>query len=101
VRSTAASNGRDERGRFVGGNSCGKGNPHAKRVARLRASLLEAVTPADVRAVVRTLVAQAKSGDVMAAKVLLERVFGPACALDYEARLVELEKFLGAEHDDT
>lgn len=56
--------------------------------------MLEAVKPADVAAVIRTLVKLSKAGDVAASKVLLERVFGPAVAVDYAARLIELEAIL-------
>ena len=73
------SNGEDRdtaTGRFLPGNCYGHGNPMSKQVNRLRAALLRAVDEDDVDDVIRTLVRQAKAGDVAAAKVLLERLFG-------------------------
>ncbi len=63
-------------GRFLQGNSYGHGNPLGKQVNRLRAALIRAVDEDDLDQVIRTLVRQAKGGDVAAAKVLLERLFG-------------------------
>ena len=48
--STSVSNGRSDAGRFCAGNRFGKGNPHARRVARLRSTLSKNVTPDDLRA---------------------------------------------------
>ena len=88
------SNGRGERGRFARGNAGGPGNPHAKRVARLRAALLKAVKPADLRDVVCALLSAAKAGDVPAARELTQRLLGPADALDVLARLEDIEQRL-------
>lgn len=68
--------GRDANGRFVKGNAGGPGNPFARRVAQLRAVLMESVTDDDMRDVVRTLVTLAKAGDVAAIKLLFERLLG-------------------------
>ena len=73
-------NGRDGRGRFATGNRCALGNPHARRVAELRAALLSAVTPEDIEAIARVLVKKAKGGDVVAVKELLDRCIGKAPA---------------------
>lgn len=67
---------RDNRGRFVKGNKAATGNPHHRRVAELRAKMLERVMPDDIAAVVEALVSKAKSGDTAAIKLLLDRVFG-------------------------
>ena len=67
------------------------GNPHARRVARLRAELLRAVQPKDVREVVNALLGQAKTGDVAATKELLQRLLGPPIELDLLERLEALE----------
>lgn len=80
------SNGRGEGGRFIQGWKGGNGNPHAKRVNELKAAVLEAVTPEDVKAVISKLVSLAKDeGDVAAAKVLLDRVFGKEVVATIEA----------------
>lgn len=67
---------RDEQGRFAKGNAGGPGNPYAATTARLRAALLSAVTEQDIRDVIAALVAQARQGNVPAARELLERVCG-------------------------
>ena len=89
--STTDSNGRDSSGRFSAGNSAARGNPHARKVAELRSALLAAVSTDELAAMVRSLVDAAKSGDVQAAKVLFDRVLGPAVALDVMERLDALE----------
>jgi hypothetical protein len=94
--STTASNGRTEGGRFGPGNKYARGNPHARRVARLRAELLRAVTPADLRDVALALLNQAKAGDVAAAKELLQRLLGPPVELDLLERLETLEQHMTA-----
>jgi len=90
-------NGRDARGRFAPGNPGGPGNPFAKRVGRLRTALLRAVSPDDLRAVVAKMVAMAKSGDVAAAKLVLERTMGPPQPIDVLERLERLEELVRAE----
>jgi len=85
-------NGRTPGGRFTKGNKGGPGNPFARRVAELRAVLLNAVTDQDLKEVVTTLIGQAKAGDVASIKELLQRLLGPAESLDTLARLEELER---------
>jgi len=92
--STTAGNGRGSGGRFAPGNRYARGNPHARRVARLRAELLRAVAPDHIREVVAALLTQAKSGDVAAAKELLQRLLGPPVELDLLERLETLERHL-------
>jgi hypothetical protein len=88
-------NGRDASGRFAKGNPGGPGPAFPRRVAELRAAILDAVTPADVIDVIRALVKAAKSGDVAAAKVFLDRVLGTPLAVDVLERIEELEDQLG------
>ena len=97
--STSADNGRSEKGRFGAGNRFGKGNPHAKRVAKLRAALLASVTPADVREVAAALLVQAKAGDIAAIRELLQRLLGPPVELDLIERLEALERRLADAHE--
>ncbi|MCP3996254.1 MAG: hypothetical protein GY722_14515 [bacterium] len=94
-------NGRDATGRFVPGNkvAAGRSMPHARRVARLRAELLRAVRPEDIRAVVEALVREAKQGNVQAARELLQRALGPAEAIDVAARLEAVEEQLRAARE--
>ena len=85
---------RDGRGRFTRGNPGGPGNPHAPRVAQLRAALLEAVTVDDVREVLLALIQEAKAGNVQAIKLFLDRTLGQPEATDVLVRLEELEEAL-------
>ena len=78
ITTDPSANGRTPRGQFAKGNPGGPGNPHAKRVAWLRAALLEAVSKDDLRAIARTLVKKAKGGDLPAIRELLNRVIGKA-----------------------
>ena len=71
-------NGREPGGRFAKGNPGGPGNPHARRTAEIRATLIDAVSDADLVAMIHTLIAQAKAGDVAAAREVLDRVLGKA-----------------------
>ena len=71
----------------------GPGNPLNAHVNRLRVALLRAVTPADLKAVVRKLVKLAKGGDVAACKELLDRCLGKSVAP------VELAGDLNITHD--
>ena len=71
-----SANGRTPRGQFAKGNLGGPGNPYARRVADLRAALLESVTEQDIRAVARALVKRAKEGEVPAVRELLDRLLG-------------------------
>lgn len=63
-------------GGFAKGNKCGKGNPYAKRTAQLRKVFYDAITEEDMFEVARSLIAKAKTGDVMAIKELLLRLLG-------------------------
>jgi len=69
-------NGRDGRGRFTPGNKGGPGNPFARRTARLRSLLLEAVTDEDMQLMAQKLVVLAKAGDLAAMKLLFGYVIG-------------------------
>ena len=69
--------GRDARGRFAIGNTAGQGNPLHRRACELRRELLDVAGPA-LPQVVAQLVRRAVEGDVMAARVLLDRMLGTA-----------------------
>jgi hypothetical protein len=81
-------------GRFVRGNHLGRGNPLARQAGRLRTALYRTCTPDDLAEVLQALIAEAKGGDVMAARVLLERLLGPPVALDVATRIERLEVLL-------
>lgn len=84
-------------GRFAPGNAGGPGRPRGGAIAEHRQALLEAITPADVKAVVQALVDAAKGGDVQAAKVLFDRVFGRVTDTETLERIERLESFLGEQ----
>lgn len=88
------SDGRDERGRFAPGNRGGPGNPHAKQTGKLRSAMLKAVTEKDMRDVVMKLVELAKSGNVPAAKEVLDRCLGRPVEVDLIERLDQVEELL-------
>jgi hypothetical protein len=69
-----------------------KGNPHAKRVNELRAAMMEAVTPDDVRKIVAALANAAKAGDTAAAREVLDRTIGKPVQTDLIQRVEELEQ---------
>lgn len=92
--------GRTARGTFAKGNAGGPGNPHAKRVARLRSALMRAVTPDDIKGIVRKLIDMARAGDVAAAREVLQRVLGPPVPLSFEERLARIESALGDEANE-
>lgn len=93
--SPTVDSGRGADGRFLPGNTAGRGNPLAKKAQRLRAELMRSVTTGELREIVKALVKAAVDGDVQAARLLLDRTLGPPIALDYEERLLRLEKFSG------
>ena len=74
--STNGTSGRKSNGQFAEGNKCGTGNPYARRVARLRATLLDAVGENGLADIVQGMITAAKGGDVAAAKLLLSYLLG-------------------------
>jgi len=67
---------RGKNGRFLPGNPGGPGNPEAAKVAKLRAAVMAAVTPAQMKRLMQSLLQKAIDGDVAAARVVLERCLG-------------------------
>lgn len=74
--STIVANGRDGRGKFAIGNPGGPGNPHVRKVAKLRRAMFRAVTPDDIAKAIAKLVEMALEGDVPAIRELLDRTIG-------------------------
>ena len=62
-QSTNGTNGRNSNGQFAKGNPGGPGNPYARHVARLRASLIEAVGDDGLKDIVQGMVTAAKGGE--------------------------------------
>jgi hypothetical protein len=67
---------RDRRGRFARGNPGGPGNPFGRKVAALRAALIDWVTPQDIQRVMTALLLEAATGNVPAARLLLAYTVG-------------------------
>jgi len=65
-------------GRFTPGNPGGPGNPYARATAAFRSVMLETITEADIKAVVKILIKSARSGESWAIRELLDRTIGKA-----------------------
>src|SRR4051794_15732551 len=73
----ASDGGRGKDGAFGKGNQFGRGgNPYLKRIKYLKAHLLAAATPEQIRAVIVKMGEQAAAGDVPSARVYLDHVLG-------------------------
>ena len=83
-----STNGRNGSGQFATGNKHGKGNPLFGKVATLRSAVLESVTPATVKGLIKALIERAKAGDTAAARLILPYLIGqPATAKELETEL--------------
>jgi hypothetical protein len=78
---TVSDGNHDAKGRFTRGNTAAVGNPFARRMAKLRSIVLDAVSEEDLRAVIQRMVEQAKAGDPAAAKLLLLYTVGRPAAV--------------------
>jgi hypothetical protein len=99
VPSTEVPNkGRVPNGRFGPGNRFGRGNPFDRKVAEYRGVVLAAATDEDRQKCSVMLIAASKSGDVAAAKVLLEILFGKPRRLKASAAR-RLREWMCLRHD--
>jgi len=62
--------------------------------------MVQAVTPDDVADIMRALVAQAKAGDIAAARLVLERVFGRVTDTETLERIEALETAMLERQED-
>src|SRR5262249_3614461 len=75
--------GREAQGRIVKGNGGGSGKPFGRKVAQLRAAVVNFVTEEDLKHIVFKLMMMAESGNLQAMKLLFQYVIGkPAAAVD-------------------
>jgi hypothetical protein len=74
--SGGAGDGRDGEGRFTAGNLGGPGNPFARNCAKLRALLVQRVTPEDMGIIADALILKSRNGDLAATKLLFQYVLG-------------------------
>jgi hypothetical protein len=75
VAQVEAKTGRSD-GRFAKGNSGGPGNPFNATVQKLRAAMVQAVSPEDIGEVIGQVLTQAKDGNLAAIKLLLSYTIG-------------------------
>ncbi len=68
--------GRDSRGRFTPCNPGGPGNPFARQVAQLRSTILQHLSTKDIGNIIEAVKVKAVSGDLVAAKLLLQYAVG-------------------------
>src|SRR5208282_849503 len=91
-----AAAGRGPGGRFAKGWKGGPGNPLAAEVGKHRARLFKAARADDVDQAldtIREIMTKGKDGDrLAAARLLLDRLIGPAVELDLIERLERLEE---------
>lgn len=78
-------------GRFLKGNYGGPGNPQLQQLAEYKRVVREAVTPKQLIAVLRTLLEKAQGGDILAAKILLDRTLGKVQASSDGAGVAAVE----------
>jgi len=76
---------RDSAGRFLPGTRGGPGNPSLMRIAKLRLQIQQAISPAEIKSVFRTLLKQAKTGDTEAARLLLAYMVGRPAPMPADA----------------
>jgi hypothetical protein len=88
---------RDPRGRFAPGNHASHGNVAARKAARCRAKLFNAVSVADFQAIVKTVVGLAKGGEGWAVKLLFSYLLGDPLPADVTERLDNLEAKIGGQ----
>lgn len=67
---------RDPQGRFLPGNRGGPGNPQVRRLAAYRKALENAISPADLKAIIKKLILKARAGDFQAAREIMDRTVG-------------------------
>jgi hypothetical protein len=90
-----STDGRDSKGRFVAGQfKGGPGNPLAGKVTKLRLAVLDALSPDDIRRVIKALVMEAEKGSIPACRELLDRTLGKPVEADLIERIEQLEKML-------
>jgi hypothetical protein len=84
-------------GRFAKGNPGGPGNPLARQVNVIRSALLNALTPADVEAIIKAMIAKAKKGQLGYIKELFDRSIGKSSEADVLLRIEALEEKLNEQ----
>jgi len=78
-------------GKFTAGNKCGRGDPLAGRAAKIRAVLLQTLTPAAAKRIAIALLAKAEAGELPYIRELLDRTIGKSVESEVLARIERLE----------
>ncbi len=86
-----------EEHRFKKGWKGGPGNPFGGKIEKLRAALINAVTPADFRAIARKWVMLARAGDIHAGEVLMDKTIGKSTP-EERSSLLDALKLLAETH---
>ncbi|MGD0540531.1 MAG: hypothetical protein ABSB33_03330, partial [Tepidisphaeraceae bacterium] len=95
-------NGRLPDGRFGKGNSFSLGNPHGRRVARIRAAILRIADPRRIERAVEVQMKEAEGGDLEALKFILDYSGAkPPTDTLILMRLEEIERKLSINRGDT
>ncbi|MDB5327398.1 MAG: hypothetical protein JWM57_2967 [Phycisphaerales bacterium] len=81
------------------GNKLGRGNPLAGRAAKIRAVLLQRLTPKLAGEIVDQLIANAKTGDLAAIRELFDRTIGKPGHTELAERIEKLEQQLAAAEE--
>jgi hypothetical protein len=92
--STHGNPGRGKNGRFQDGNKCGKGNPLAGRAAKIRAVLLEKLSPEKAAEIADSLIEEAKKGNLAAVRELFDRTVGKPASSELTDRMERLEQMV-------
>jgi len=89
---------RDGKGRFLPGNRLGQGNPVYKRQAKYRRAFEDAVSEDDMADIARAMVAAAKKGDVVAARLITDYLLGkPVTPISVESTSAHPIRLLGPD----
>jgi hypothetical protein len=87
--------GRNAKGQFLPGSSGGPGRPSGRiAVEEWRRAFAQAVTSADIKAIVGRLVQAARNGEKWAITEVLDRTVGSLADAELDARLSAIEESL-------
>lgn len=101
--------GRNNNGQFKKGNTLSRGNSgggNKEKAKELKRAFIEAVSEKDIKAILKQLIIEAKSGEVPAIKELFDRLWGRAPQeVDFGERtaktLLDILAVCGLEENDS
>ena len=92
--STHGNSDRGKDGRFRAGNRYGKGNPLAGRAAKIRAVLLDKLSPEQAAVIADSLIDKAKKGNLAAVREIFDRTVGRPASSELTDRVERLEQMV-------